>query len=103
MSQWWARFLDRRGIDKKIRFHDLRHTSATLLINAGVHETVVQKRLGHSNISTTLNIYNHVLREKNKSAANVFDSILSKKDSAPILPRIAFLRHKNICIQSKTP
>ena len=83
ISQWWSRFLQRTGIKKKIRFHDLRHTSATLLINAGVHETVVQKRLGHSNISTTLNIYNHVLREQNKSAANVFDSILSKKDSAP--------------------
>jgi integrase len=38
-----------------IRFHDLRHTSATLLLAAGVHPKVVQERLGHSQIGITLN------------------------------------------------
>ena len=44
-----------------IRFHDLRHTSATLLLSAGVHPKVVQERLGHSQISVTLDTYSHVL------------------------------------------
>jgi len=45
---------------KKIRFHDLRHTHATLLLQMGENPKVVQERLGHSNISTTLNTYSHV-------------------------------------------
>ncbi len=45
----------------RIRFHDLRHTHATLLLREGVHPKVVQERLGHSQISTTLDTYSHVL------------------------------------------
>ncbi|MEK4508974.1 tyrosine-type recombinase/integrase [Paenibacillus sp. FSL K6-2524] len=44
-----------------IRFHDLRHTSATLLINQGVHTKIISERLGHDNITTTMNIYGHAL------------------------------------------
>lgn len=43
-----------------IRFHDLRHTHATLMLAAGVHPKVVQERLGHSSISITLDLYSHV-------------------------------------------
>jgi len=42
-----------------MRFHDLRHSAATLLLAMGVHIKVVQELLGHSNIPTTLNIYSH--------------------------------------------
>ena len=45
----------------RIRLHDLRHTHATLLLREGVHPKVVQERLGHSQISTTLDTYSHVL------------------------------------------
>lgn len=57
VSQWWSRLLENNDDIKKIRFHDLRHTSATILINEGVHAKVIQERLGHSNIGTTMNTY----------------------------------------------
>lgn len=54
----------------RIRFHDLRHTSATLLLSSGVHPRVVQERLGHSDISMTLGRYSHVLEDVQQSAAD---------------------------------
>lgn len=59
-----------------ITFHSLRHTSATLLLNQGVHAKIISERLGHSNIGTTMNIYGHVLRSADQEAANKFDAIL---------------------------
>lgn len=44
-----------------IRFHDLRHTCATLLLTKGVHSKIVQEMLGHSSITITLHLYSHVL------------------------------------------
>lgn len=73
VSQWWSRFLEDNEDVKKIRFHDLRHTSATLLIAQGVHAKVIQERLGHSNISTTMNTYGHVLDEADQAAATHFE------------------------------
>ena len=52
-----------------IRFHDLRHTHATLLLEAGVHPKVVQERLGHSSISITLDLYSHVTPGMQEDAA----------------------------------
>ena len=60
-----------------IRFHDLRHTSATLLLTAGVHPKVVQERLGHSQISMTLDTYSHVLPTMQREAASKLDEILA--------------------------
>lgn len=54
----------------RIRFHDLRHTSATLLLSSGVHPRVVQERLGHSDIAMTLGRYSHVLEDVQQSAAD---------------------------------
>ena len=44
----------------RIRCHDLRHTWATLALSAGEHPKVVQERLGHANVSITLDVYSHV-------------------------------------------
>ena len=44
-----------------MRFHDLRHTCATLLLTRGVHPKIVSEMLGHSSISITLDIYSHVI------------------------------------------
>lgn len=74
----------------KIRFHDLRHTHATILLKAGIHPKIVQERLGHSSISVTLDTYSHVL--PNLQAAvlqNVGDSITGKENPSltpPLLP-----------------
>jgi len=43
----------------RVRFYDLRHSHATQLLRAGVHPTIAQERLGHSTISTTLDLYSH--------------------------------------------
>ena len=52
-----------------IRFHDLRHTAATLLLVQGVHPKIVQERLGHSQISLTLDTYSHILPGMGREAA----------------------------------
>jgi integrase len=54
---------------RKIRFHDTRHTHAAILIAAGVNVKVVQERLGHAHISTTLQIYGHLFPESDVDAA----------------------------------
>ena len=54
-----------------MRFHDLRHTHATLLIANGINMKTVSSRLGHSNISTTMNIYTHPLSDNDKKASNM--------------------------------
>lgn len=58
-----------------IRFHDLRHTAATLLLSEGVHPKVVQERLGHSQISVTLDTYSHVLPTMQRDAANRLETM----------------------------
>lgn len=59
-----------------IRFHDLRHTAATLMLLQGVPVKVVQERLGHSQISLTLGTYAHVLPSMDKDAADKLDQLL---------------------------
>ena len=59
-----------------IRFHDLRHTSATLLLKANVHPKVVQERLGHATIGMTMNTYSHVLPSMQREAADKMQSML---------------------------
>jgi integrase len=59
MSYWFTLEIKRLGLPR-IRLHDLRHTHATLALIAGVHPRVVQERLGHANVSITLDVYSHV-------------------------------------------
>jgi integrase len=59
-----------------IRFHDLRHTSATLLLTAGVHPKVVQERLGHSQIGITLDTYSHIVPTMQLEAAGKLDTMM---------------------------
>jgi integrase len=65
-----------------IRFHDLRHSSATLLLRQGVHPKVVQERLGHSGIAVTMDIYSHVLPGMQKDAASLLALRLVGSDTA---------------------
>jgi integrase len=70
------RQLTRQAGLPEIRFHDLRHTAATLMLQQGVHPKVVQERLGHSTISLTLDTYSHVLPSLQQDAADKLDSLL---------------------------
>jgi len=62
-----------------IRFHDLRHTHATLLLKDGTHPKIVQERLGHSNISMTLDTYSHITPDMQQAAALAFEQALSRE------------------------
>ncbi|EHP2922900.1 site-specific integrase [Listeria monocytogenes] len=73
--QRWIKFLEKNGLER-IRFHDIRHTSASLLIAKGVHAKVIQERLGHADIGTTMNTYSHVFREADQSAADHFNKLI---------------------------
>lgn len=55
-----------------VRFHDLRHTHATLMLTQGVHPKVVSERLGHSTVTITLDTYSHVLPGLQEAAAEAF-------------------------------
>ncbi|GER71741.1 hypothetical protein BpJC7_30440 [Weizmannia acidilactici] len=55
--------------------HDLRHTSATLLINRGVHAKIILERLGHADIRITMDTYGHTLRADDKAAADRLDDL----------------------------
>ena len=58
---------------RNVRLHDLRHAHATILLQQGVNPKIVQERLGHSSVSTTLDIYSHVLPGLQEAAARQFD------------------------------
>lgn len=60
-----------------IRVHDLRHSYATLALEAGVHPKVVSERLGHANIGITLNLYSHVSEGMDRSAADLVGGLFS--------------------------
>ena len=60
VSEAWARSIRQSGL-KVIRFHDARHSHASLMLKQGVHPKVVQERLGHSSIQVTLDTYSHVV------------------------------------------
>lgn len=68
--------LKRAGL-ARIRFHDLRHTAATLLLGRGVHPKIVSEMLGHSTVAITLDIYSHVTPTMQREAADTMDAILT--------------------------
>ncbi|OPA77442.1 site-specific integrase [Paenibacillus selenitireducens] len=75
LGEMWRSFHKRNPKLKYIRFHDLRHTAATLLINKGVHAKIISNRLGHSKITTTMNVYGHVIESADRSAAEKLNAI----------------------------
>ena len=61
---------------RRIRLHDLRHTHATLALQAGVHPKIVSERLGHSTVSFTLDVYSHAIPHLQKEAASQIASLV---------------------------
>jgi len=62
-----------------IRFHDLRHSAAKMLLGMGVHPKIVQERLGHHDIGTTMDIYSHVLPSMQEGAIKQLNSLLGNQ------------------------
>jgi integrase len=77
LARGFTRLVNRAEVGK-IRFHDLRHTSATLLLASGEHPKVVQERLGHASISETLDRYSHVSADMQQRAAARFDAMFDE-------------------------
>lgn len=74
LSSYFADITKRLGFP--VRFHDLRHTHASLLLKAGINPKIVAERLGHNSIEITLNTYSHVMPGLQKEAADKFEEIL---------------------------
>jgi integrase-like protein len=68
-----------------IRFHDLRHTAATLMLGRGAHPKIVSEMLGHSTVTITLDLYSHVTPTMQQQAADALDDLLS----APLAVNLA--------------
>ncbi|MDD4169585.1 MAG: tyrosine-type recombinase/integrase [Desulfotomaculaceae bacterium] len=74
VSGWFPKFLERHGLPH-LPFHGIRHTAATMLINQNLPVKNISGRMGHSNISTTMNIYGHYLKSADKEAADRLEQV----------------------------
>ena len=74
LSKRFKRLTKLAGLPE-IRFHDLRHTAATLMLNQGVPVLVVSRRLGHAKPSTTLDVYGHLIASMQTEVAELMDTI----------------------------
>lgn len=79
ITGWFSRFIKKNNLPP-IHLHSLRHTNATLLIAAGTDLRTVSKRLGHSNMTTTGNIYAHAIKSADERAAEALGDILQPLD-----------------------
>ncbi|MGQ0679831.1 MAG: tyrosine-type recombinase/integrase [Actinomycetota bacterium] len=85
-QRFWAPAVS-ASVGPPCRFHDLRHSHAALLVEAGVHAKVIQRRLGHSSIKTTLDTYGHIFEGLDLEASNAFEKAWlqdSEEDSAAL-------------------
>ena len=78
VTRRFRRKADKVGLEN-IRFHDLRHTHATWLLQAGVNPIVVQESLGHHDINITLKIYSHVIPSMQKNAVEKLQKLKNEK------------------------
>jgi len=76
LSSAWRRLLRKHDLPP-VRFHDLRHAHATLMLLQGVHPKVVSERLGHASIGITLDTYSHVLPSMQAQAVEAFDRLFA--------------------------
>jgi len=75
LTKLFHQALDRAALPR-VRFHDLRHTAASLLLGRGVHPKIVSEMLGHSTIAVTLDLYSHVTPTMQRGAADELDAVL---------------------------
>src|SRR5687768_17946056 len=82
-----------------IRFHELRHTAATLLLAQGVDPRTIMETLGHSQISLTMNTYSHVLPALQEAAAAKMDAIDRK--STRLNSSHGYISYAVFCLKKK--
>jgi integrase len=81
VSNAWRKLAERTGL-KGIRLHDARHSHASLMLKQGIHPKIVQERLGHATVQTTLDTYSHVAPGLQEAAAKRFDDLLVYRHEA---------------------
>ncbi|MEV5027476.1 site-specific integrase [Paenibacillus sp. LPE1-1-1.1] len=79
-SKWWRRFTEKHGV-KYIRFHDLRHSCATILLENDVSMKAIQERLGHSKQQVTADLYTHVSKSLSRETANKLEKLNPSRNS----------------------
>ena len=77
----FQRLLEHAGLPR-LRFHDLRHTTASLLLGEGVHPKVVASLLGHSTIQITLDTYSHVTPGLARQAAEALGALVASRTAS---------------------
>ncbi|MDX9865925.1 MAG: site-specific integrase, partial [Anaerolineaceae bacterium] len=75
--RWFFKKLLKDAGLPNIRFHDLRHTAASLMLNNGIPLIIVSRRLGHAQPSITLDVYGHLIPGKQQEAASLMDDLLT--------------------------
>lgn len=78
-SRYFSRMCKKAGMPEGFTMHSIRHTHATMLLEAGISPNVISKRLGHSSVAFTLAIYAHVTEAMERGAADTIGAILSNK------------------------
>jgi len=79
--------LKKAGIER-IRFHDLRHTYASLMIEQGENIKYIQTQLGHSSPMVTLNVYAHLMKETNQEAVVRLENTIFEEDGSKMVAEI---------------
>jgi integrase len=80
LQRYFQPLLERASLPR-IRFHDLRHTAATLLLGKGINPKIVSEMLGHAQVAITLDIYSHVMPHMQEQAAAALEEVLRESDS----------------------
>lgn len=80
-TRYFKKMLVDAGIDRSVKFHDLRHTHATLLLLEGIHPKVVQERLGHSTVTMTLDTYSHILPDMQDAAVKALEGLFCESNA----------------------
>ena len=83
LTHAFAKIVARAGL-KGVRFHDLRHAHATLMLQQGVSVKIISERLGHSGVAITLDTYSHVLPGMQEAAVKKFDEVMEAAGPQPV-------------------
>ncbi|MFI2349364.1 tyrosine-type recombinase/integrase [Streptomyces sp. NPDC019443] len=92
LTRRFRRLLHRAGL-RMIRFHDLRHSTATLLLEQGIDLVVIKELLGHAHIGVTAGVYAHVRLRLQRQAIDTLNDVLGQADDAPDDPPAAAVVH----------
>ena len=76
-SKWWREFADRHGFEG-VRFHDLRHSHATILFANNLDAVAIATRMGHASADTTLRIYAHAVRRRDRESAQAMQALIDR-------------------------